>query len=133
MAFALLIYGMTGLTGPRTAVRGNKIAAVGMAVAVVAPLLRRLLADRFGWRSPFIIFSIVGLLHGLVLMRVLRNAPAWSGVAGAAGSGGVWPGAGCADARSPRLHIAAASAPRRPGGRRSTAGKACLSGGPAPC
>ena len=41
VAFALLIYGMTGLTGPRTAVRGNKIAAVGMAIAVVATLLRK--------------------------------------------------------------------------------------------
>jgi H+-translocating NAD(P) transhydrogenase subunit beta len=41
VAFSLLIYGMTGLTGPRTAVRGNKIAAVGMAVAVVATLLRQ--------------------------------------------------------------------------------------------
>ncbi len=40
VAFALLIYGMTGLTGPKTAVRGNKIAAVGMAIAVVATLLR---------------------------------------------------------------------------------------------
>jgi NAD(P) transhydrogenase subunit beta len=40
VAFSLLIYGMTGLTGPRTAVRGNKIAAVGMAIAVVATLLR---------------------------------------------------------------------------------------------
>src|ERR1700745_3923626 len=30
---------MSGLTGPRTAVRGNKIAAVGMAVAVIATLL----------------------------------------------------------------------------------------------
>ena len=40
VAFSLLIYGMSGLTGPRTAVRGNKIAAVGMAVAVVATLLR---------------------------------------------------------------------------------------------
>jgi NAD(P) transhydrogenase subunit beta len=40
VAFGLLIYGMTGLTGPRTAVRGNKIAAAGMAIAVVATLLR---------------------------------------------------------------------------------------------
>src|ERR1700733_15262160 len=30
---------MSGLTGPRTAVRGNKIAAGGMAIAVVATLL----------------------------------------------------------------------------------------------
>ena len=39
VAFSLFIYGMSGLTGPRTAVRGNKIAAVGMAIAVVATLL----------------------------------------------------------------------------------------------
>jgi H+-translocating NAD(P) transhydrogenase subunit beta len=39
LAFALFIYGMSGLTGPRTAVRGNLIAAVGMAIAVVATLL----------------------------------------------------------------------------------------------
>src|SRR5579884_1538004 len=41
VAFILLIYGMSGLTGPRTAVRGNQIAAVGMAVAVIATFLQR--------------------------------------------------------------------------------------------
>jgi proton-translocating NAD(P)+ transhydrogenase subunit beta len=41
VAFGLFIYGMSGLTGPRTAVRGNRIAAVGMAIAVVATLLSR--------------------------------------------------------------------------------------------
>ncbi len=39
VAFSMFIYGMSGLTGPRTAVRGNKIAACGMAIAVVATLL----------------------------------------------------------------------------------------------
>jgi NAD(P) transhydrogenase subunit beta len=39
VAFALFIYGLLGLTGPRTAVRGNRIAAVGMGIAVVATLL----------------------------------------------------------------------------------------------
>jgi NAD(P) transhydrogenase subunit beta len=39
VAFGLFIYGLMGLTGPRTAVRGNRIAAVGMAIAVVATLL----------------------------------------------------------------------------------------------
>ena len=38
VAFSLFIYGMSGLTGPQTAVRGNKIAAAGMAIAVVATL-----------------------------------------------------------------------------------------------
>ncbi len=39
VAFALFIYGLMGLTGPRTAVRGNLIAAAGMGIAVVATLL----------------------------------------------------------------------------------------------
>jgi NAD(P) transhydrogenase subunit beta len=41
VAFGLMIYGMSGLTGPRTAVRGNQTAAAGMAVAVIATLLRK--------------------------------------------------------------------------------------------
>ena len=39
ISFGLFIYGLMGLTGPKTAVRGNRIAAVGMAVAVIATLL----------------------------------------------------------------------------------------------
>ncbi|MGH4012276.1 MAG: NAD(P)(+) transhydrogenase (Re/Si-specific) subunit beta [Pseudonocardiaceae bacterium] len=39
IAFALFIYGLMGLTGPKTAVRGNLIAAAGMGIAVVATLL----------------------------------------------------------------------------------------------
>jgi H+-translocating NAD(P) transhydrogenase subunit beta len=39
IAFALFIYGLSGLTGPRTAVRGNLIAAAGMGLAVIATLL----------------------------------------------------------------------------------------------
>ncbi|MEI6448070.1 MAG: NAD(P)(+) transhydrogenase (Re/Si-specific) subunit beta, partial [Actinomycetes bacterium] len=39
VAFTLFIVGLKGLTGPNTAVRGNKIAAVGMAVAVIATLI----------------------------------------------------------------------------------------------
>jgi NAD(P) transhydrogenase subunit beta len=39
VAFALFIYGLMGLTGPHTAVRGNKLAALGMGIAVVATLL----------------------------------------------------------------------------------------------
>ncbi len=41
VAFGLFIYGLSGLTGPRTAVRGNRIAAVGMGIAVIATLLSR--------------------------------------------------------------------------------------------
>ena len=39
IAFAMFIYGLMGLTGPKTAVRGNKIAAAGMGLAVVATLI----------------------------------------------------------------------------------------------
>ncbi|MCX4097316.1 NAD(P)(+) transhydrogenase (Re/Si-specific) subunit beta [Nocardia sp. alder85J] len=39
VAFALFIYGLMGLTGPKTAVRGNQIAAFGMLLAVVATFI----------------------------------------------------------------------------------------------
>src|SRR2546423_2360911 len=39
VAFALFVYGLMGLTGPKTAVRGNLIAAVGMAIAIIATAL----------------------------------------------------------------------------------------------
>jgi H+-translocating NAD(P) transhydrogenase subunit beta len=41
VAFALFIQGLRGLSGPTTAVRGNRIAAVGMAIAVIATLLNQ--------------------------------------------------------------------------------------------
>jgi NAD(P) transhydrogenase subunit beta len=40
LAVILFIIGLRGLAGPNTAVRGNKIAAVGMAIAVAATLLQ---------------------------------------------------------------------------------------------
>jgi NAD(P) transhydrogenase subunit beta len=39
IAFALFIQGLRGLAGPTTAVRGNRTAALGMAIAVIATLL----------------------------------------------------------------------------------------------
>jgi len=39
IAFSLFIQGLRGLAGPTTAVRGNRIAAVGMVIAIVATLL----------------------------------------------------------------------------------------------
>ncbi|MGA9876861.1 MAG: NAD(P)(+) transhydrogenase (Re/Si-specific) subunit beta [Solirubrobacteraceae bacterium] len=39
IAFAMFIQGLRGLSGPTTAVRGNRIAAVGMGIAVIATLL----------------------------------------------------------------------------------------------
>jgi NAD(P) transhydrogenase subunit beta len=39
VAFTLFIIGLRGLAGPKTAARGNRLAAVGMAIAVIATLL----------------------------------------------------------------------------------------------
>jgi NAD(P) transhydrogenase subunit beta len=63
VAFALFIYGMSGLTGPRTAVRGNLIAATGMAIAVVATLLTKHVWD--GSATPWLI--VVGLAIGIAI------------------------------------------------------------------
>jgi NAD(P) transhydrogenase subunit beta len=63
VAFALMIYGMMGLTGPRTAVRGNRIAAFGMAIAVAATLLRH---GVFSTTSS-IWLIILGLVIGTVI------------------------------------------------------------------
>ena len=60
VAFAMFIYGLMGLTGPKTAVRGNWIAAAGMAVAVIATLIA--IRDTENW--PLI---IAGLLVGVAL------------------------------------------------------------------
>ena len=43
VAFSFFIVGLHMLRGPRTAVRGNQIAAVGMAIAVAATLLNDIL------------------------------------------------------------------------------------------
>ena len=60
VAFAMFIYGLMGLTGPKTAVRGNWIAAAGMAVAVIATLIS--IRDTENWG-----LIIAGLLVGVAL------------------------------------------------------------------
>src|SRR5947209_7973652 len=63
VAFSLFIYGMSGLTGPRTAVRGNLIAATGMVIAVVATLLTPHVWS--GSATPVLI--VLGLLLGTLI------------------------------------------------------------------
>jgi H+-translocating NAD(P) transhydrogenase subunit beta len=60
IAFGLFIYGLSGLTGPRTAVRGNQIAAVGMGIAVIATLLLPELGDNW-------VLIIVGVVIGTIV------------------------------------------------------------------
>ncbi|MDI9918299.1 NAD(P)(+) transhydrogenase (Re/Si-specific) subunit beta [Rhodococcus sp. IEGM 1379] len=62
LAFSMFIYGLMGLTGPKTAVRGNQIAAVGMVIAVVATLISIRDAQLGNW-----IVIIAGLVIGVVL------------------------------------------------------------------
>src|SRR6201997_332445 len=63
VAFSLFIYGLSGLTGPRTAVRGNLIAAVGMAIAIVATLLTPGVWDG----TSTVILIIVGVAIGTAI------------------------------------------------------------------
>ncbi|WP_205698735.1 NAD(P)(+) transhydrogenase (Re/Si-specific) subunit beta [Conexibacter sp. SYSU D00693] len=59
LSFGLFIYGLSGLTGPKTAVRGNRIAAVGMVIAVVTTLLVE------DFNNPVLI--IVGMVLGTAI------------------------------------------------------------------
>ena len=61
-AFGMFIYGLSGLTGPKTAVRGNWIAATGMAIAVIATLIKIRDTAPINW-----ILIIAGLALGVIL------------------------------------------------------------------
>ncbi|HWI22534.1 MAG TPA: NAD(P)(+) transhydrogenase (Re/Si-specific) subunit beta [Baekduia sp.] len=68
VSFAMFIYGLSGLTGPRTAVRGNRIAAAGMALAVTATLLKPEIGN---W--PLIILGVaIGTAIGVPAARQVK-------------------------------------------------------------
>lgn len=62
VAFSLFILGLSGLTGPKTAVRGNWIAATGMGIAVVATLIAVRDTAAINW-----ILIVAGLTIGVAL------------------------------------------------------------------
>jgi H+-translocating NAD(P) transhydrogenase subunit beta len=62
LAFGLFILGLSGLTGPKTAVRGNWIAATGMGIAVVATLISVRDTAAINW-----ILIAAGLAIGVIL------------------------------------------------------------------
>ncbi len=69
ISFSLFIYGLMGLTGPRTAVRGNLIAAVGMTLAVAATLV--MIRHTTQW--PLIIGGlVVGVVLGVPPARLTK-------------------------------------------------------------
>jgi NAD(P) transhydrogenase subunit beta len=69
VAFSLFIYGLMGLTGPRTAVRGNQIAAVGMGIAVIATLLLPELGSNWGL---IILGVVIGTVVGVPAARNVK-------------------------------------------------------------
>jgi NAD(P) transhydrogenase subunit beta len=68
VAFSCFILGLHMLRGPRTAVRGNQVAAAGMAIAVIATLLD----DRIGdW--PLIVVGVaIGTAVGIPAARNVK-------------------------------------------------------------
>jgi NAD(P) transhydrogenase subunit beta len=68
VAFSLFIYGLMGLTGPKTAVRGNRIAAVGMAVALIATFL----IPGIGNWGLIVIGIVIGTAVGIPAARQVR-------------------------------------------------------------
>ncbi|MDT7644261.1 MAG: H+-translocating transhydrogenase subunit beta, partial [Pseudonocardiales bacterium] len=68
VAFGMFIYGLMGLTGPKTAVRGNQIAAVGMGVALIATLL---VPGMSNW-VLIVIGIVIGTLLGVPSARQVK-------------------------------------------------------------
>src|SRR5688572_30097130 len=68
VAFSLFIIGLHMLRGPRTAVRGNLVAAAGMAIAVVATLLD----DRIGDWPLIVIGLAIGTAVGVPAARNVK-------------------------------------------------------------
>jgi NAD(P) transhydrogenase subunit beta len=68
VAFAMFITGLRMLRGPRTAVRGNQVAAVGMAIAVVATLLKPGVGD---W-GLIVVGVAIGVAVGIPSARSVK-------------------------------------------------------------
>lgn len=69
IAFAMFILGLSGLTAPKSAVRGNKIAAAGMAVAFIATLIH--IRDTSSWLL-IIAALVVGVIVGIPPARKVK-------------------------------------------------------------
>ena len=69
VAFAMFILGLSGLTAPRSAVRGNKIAAAGMAVAFIATLIH--IRATSSW-IIIIAALVVGVIAGIPPARRVK-------------------------------------------------------------
>jgi NAD(P) transhydrogenase subunit beta len=68
LSAVLFILGLKQLSSPETARRGNRVAAIGMLLAVVATLLDRQIID-FSW---ILIGLVVGALIGAIMARTVK-------------------------------------------------------------
>src|ERR671920_591976 len=68
LGFALFIGGLRMVRGPRTAVRGNQVAAVGMGIALLATLLD----DRIGDWALIVVGVVVGTAIGIPSARSVK-------------------------------------------------------------
>ncbi len=68
VAFAMFIIGLRMLRGPRTAVQGNQVAAVGMAIAVIATLLQ----DGVGDWGLIVVGLAIGTAVGIPSARSVK-------------------------------------------------------------
>jgi len=69
IAFAMFILGLSGLTAPKSAVRGNKFAAAGMAVAFIATLIH--IRDTSSWLL-IVAALVVGVIVGIPPARKVK-------------------------------------------------------------
>jgi NAD(P) transhydrogenase subunit beta len=72
LAVILFIVGLRGLAGPQTAVRGNKVAAVGMLVAFVATLLQEGVVPDGQTAVLIAIGVVVGTVVGVPAARSVK-------------------------------------------------------------
>jgi NAD(P) transhydrogenase subunit beta len=68
VAFSMFILGLHMLRGPRTAVRGNQVAAAGMAIAVIATLLN----DEIGDWLLIVVGVAIGTAIGIPAARTVH-------------------------------------------------------------
>ena len=68
VAFSCFIAGLHMLRGPRTAVRGNQVAAAGMAIAVIATLL----GDEIGDWALIVLGVVIGTAVGIPAARNVK-------------------------------------------------------------
>ncbi len=75
IAAVLFIFGLKGLTHPRTAVRGNLLGATGMLVAILATLFKQGLLDHpSGYVLVFLGLIVGGIVGGVLAVKIEMTA-----------------------------------------------------------